>query len=319
MLDPVLLLKAIVASAVTAAVVLVLGSRPWRKPISPTAPVSSVLGLVLGFYVGCAVLGVDVHWPPREDQDRLLLVLIPTALLGELLAASTGPARYLSWVVRAVVVAGAAPILLYQSVYITDLSGSGSREWSPQQTWLILGGLAVALGLVWLAMCLLAERPGGRSVPLVVALTTAGVAGAVMLSGYASGGQLGLPLAGALVGVTIASLLLPTPASLSGMSAVGIVGLFALLVVGRFFGSLPTFPALVLFLAPLLCWLPEFPLRFRALTRLTMVGAPVCIALVLVMQNFIRESGLAEVSTKKAATPAEIAEPSVQDYLDFRK
>jgi hypothetical protein len=37
------------------------------------------------------------------------------------------------------------------------------------------------------------------------------------------------------------------------------------------------------------------------------------------MQNFIRESGLAEVSTKKAATPAEIAEPSVQDYLDFRK
>jgi hypothetical protein len=315
--DPVVFLKAILAAAATAAIVLLLGSRPWRTPRPVAAPVSSVLGLGLGFYVGCAVLGVNPHWPPVEDQDRLLFILIPAAIVCELVAAIPGRVRHLTWLLRVAVAAGATRVLLDNSIYIADLAGPGSREWSSDRTWKILGGLAVALGLVWAALGLLSRRSAGRSVPLVVALAATGGAGAVMLSGYASGGQLGLPLGAALVGVTIASLVLPTPPALNGVTGIGVVGLFALLVVGRFFGSLPTVPALLLFLAPLLCWLTELPPRFRSLARLGLAGVPVGIALLLVVQNFIRDSEPASPESKDPAS--EVTQPTIQDYLDFRK
>lgn len=315
--DPVLLLKAFFAAAATAALVVLIGSRPWRTPRPTAAPASSVLGVGLGFYVGCWILGVVPHWPPVEDQDRLLLILIPAAVVGELIASIPGRVRHLSWLLRVVVVAGATETILYNSIYITDLAGPGTREWSPDRTWKILSGLAVTLGVVWVALGLLSRRPAGRSVPLVVALAATGAAGAIMLSGYASGGQIGLPLAAGLLGVTVASLVLPTPAALSGATGVGIVGLFALLAAGRFFGSLPKLPAVLLFLAPLLCWLPELPQRLRGLARLGLAGVPVLIALILVVQNFIRDSGLDKPAPKGPGS--EVIEPSAEDYLNFGK
>jgi hypothetical protein len=84
-----------------------------------------------------------------------------------------------------------------------------------------------------------------------------------MLSGYATGGQLALPLATSLAGCTIASLLLPRPPHADGWLGPGIVLIFGVLVIGRFFSNLGTVHALVLFFAPLLGWLPELPYLCR--------------------------------------------------------
>ena len=70
---------------------------------------------------------------------------------------------------------------------------------------------------------------------------------------------MGLPLAAALTAVVIASLALAGPADMRGVLGLGVVGLFALLIVGRFFGQVSTLNAALLFFAPLLGWLPELP------------------------------------------------------------
>jgi hypothetical protein len=138
-----------------------------------------------------------------------------------------------------------------------------------------------------------------------------------MLSGYASGGQLGLPLAAALAGAAAASLVLRDTAGLSAALGPAVVGLFSLLVIGHFFGELTTSHALLLGLAPLLCWLPEVPLVRRApawlrgLARLALVAVPLGVALVQAQQQFVQNS--AATSTQEAG------EPSLQDYMDFGK
>src|SRR5436190_10394904 len=201
--DPILILEAMGAAAATAAAVLLLCAWPWRKPGLVRSAVGSVLGIAAGFYVGCWMLGFRPHWPPSEDQDRLLLILFPAVLGLELLAAFPGRLRWLIGLARLGVAAGAAPILLHNSIYLTDAAGPGTQEWSPAQAWMIPAGLALAMASVWAALLVLDRRTPGRSLPLAVSLACAGAAVTVMLSGYASGGQLGLPLAAGLAAVVI--------------------------------------------------------------------------------------------------------------------
>ena len=72
-------------------------------------------------------------------------------------------------------------------------------------------------------------------------------------------------------------------------TGVGVVGLFALLVVGRLFADLTTLNAALLFAAPLLGWLPELlPARrgVRVALRLGLAAVPVVVALVLAQAAF---------------------------------
>jgi hypothetical protein len=329
--DPIRILEAVATAAVLAAAVVLLGGWPWRKPHPARAYAGSGLGVGLGFFAGCWLLGVQPHWPPREDQDRLLFLLIPALLGVELVAAFLGRRRWLAWFPRLILAGAAARIVLHNSIYLTDLAGPGTREWTPGQTWLILGGLAAALAATWAALALLVrptppptahsppggeERGKGRFVLLAVAMACAGAAVTVMLSGYASGGQLGLPLAGALAGATVASLALSGSPDVNGVLGVGVVGLFAVLVAGRFFGDLTTANAALLFFAPLLCWLPELPYVrtrrpwVRGVARVVLVAIPVALAVVQAYQSFV-EGSKAPSSTPNGA--------SSQDYLDFGK
>src|SRR5262245_26027521 len=109
--DPVLILGALAAAAVTAAAALLLGGWPWRKPRPAWAAAGGVLGVGLGFVVGCWLLGLRPHWPPGEDLDRLLLILFPAVVGVELVGAFLGRLRWLVWPLRAVVVAAAARVL----------------------------------------------------------------------------------------------------------------------------------------------------------------------------------------------------------------
>jgi hypothetical protein len=137
-----------------------------------------------------------------------------------------------------------------------------------------------------------------------------------MLSGYASGGQLGFPLAAALAGAVLTSLLLGKSPDLNGVLGLGVVGLFALLVIGHFFGKLTLGNAALLFFAPLLGWLPELPYArrmrplLRGTARVALTAVPVAVALVLAQQQFLMDS--------ESKSPG-ASEPSVEDYLNYGK
>jgi hypothetical protein len=322
--DYVLILEAAGAAAAWVAALGALGAWLGRAARPAWASAGGVLGVGIGFLAGCWVLGVRPHWPPREDQDRLLLVLWPAAVGVELVAVVLGTFHGLVWAPRVVVASLAAWVLLYQSSYLADLVGPGSREWTPAQAGLILSGLAVILLGVWAASAMLVrrqtlpqpERWQGFSVVLALALACVGAAVTVMLSGYATGGQLGLPLAGALAGAVAASLLTPKSPNLEGVVGLGVVGLFALLVIGCFFGGLTRANAALLFFAPLLGWLPELPYArrmgplLRGGVRVALTVVPVAVAFVLAQQKFVADS---------ERTSPGAPETTIQDYLDFGK
>ncbi len=101
-----------------------------------------------------------------------------------------------------------------------------------------------------------------------------------MLAGYIAGGAAAWPLVAALAGTSVAASRIARPLASEGAIGIGVVGLFGLLFIGRFFGALTTERALVLFFAPLLCWVTELPLlRHRkpwlvGLLRLVLVALP---------------------------------------------
>jgi hypothetical protein len=138
-----------------------------------------------------------------------------------------------------------------------------------------------------------------------------------MLSGYATGGQFGLPLASALAGVSTAALVLRGSPRAAGPLGVPIVGLFSLLVIGHFFGELTSAHAILLFCAPLLGWLPELPFVRRlppwtlGLIRVILVGILVSAVVLHAHSRFAENPG--------TASPAPGDEPSLEDYMDSGK
>jgi len=313
--DLVLIVTAMGIAAAVSAVLLFFCGWPWRAARPSWFDAGWVLGLGAGFFAGCWVLGIRPHWPPREDLDRLLAVLLPAVLVVELVAVFPRTPRWLVWALRSAVAASGAGVLLYGSSYLTDLAGPGTREWSPVQAWLVLGGLGAAEGAVWALLAILARRAPGLSHAVCLSGTSAAAALTVMLSGYATGGQAGLPLAAALLGASVAVLVLPRSSRVTGPIGVAIVGLFSLLVIGRFFGQLTSVHAILLFCAPLLGWLPELPyLRqlppwARGLARVILVGVLAAVVVVAAQRKFVEDS--------KAPSGSEPNETSIQDYMDL--
>jgi len=315
--DPILLLKAMALAAAIAALAVLLTGLPWRSPRWGIATASGVLGVALGFGISSRWLGIRATWPPKEATDRLLLVVLPVVIGVELVGAAAGKFRWIVWLLRAVVAAFAARILVDKSAYIADLSGPDSRLWDETQTTKILAGLGITLALVWAALLLQLRRPAGRAVPFAVAGTCVAAGATTMFSGYATGGgQLGLPLGASIVGAFLASLLLSGRRATGGVVSFGVVGLFSYLVIGRLFAELTTTNAALLFFAPLLCWLPELPLVrrlpvwLRSMLGILLTIVPVAIALFLAQQKFAADS------VKSAPDSGEL---SPEDYMNFGK
>jgi hypothetical protein len=325
-----------IVAAILAALLFLLFAWPWKTPRPTRTAVGGVLSVGVGFFAGGWWLGIRPQWPPREDQDRLLLILFPAVIVVEIAAAllqsgvrspnfangspdiriSNFRSIWLPWLLRLVIVALAGRVLLHDSSYITDLSGPGTRQWTSEQTWIILGGLAAALAGGWILLARLTRREPGRTVPFAIAISCAGTAVALMMSGYASGAPLAMSLAGALVGALVASLAIKGEVPLSGLLGVGVVGLFALLMIGHFFGELTWVNAALLFFAPLLGWLPEPPAlrrvgpRLRASAGILLTVVPVTIALALAQQKLVEDS--------KSPTQ-DSSEPTLEDYMNFGK
>ena len=320
--DPVLFLTAGAASAVVSAALMLLLGRPWSAPRSVRTEIGSVLGVGLGFYVGCWVLGITVGWPlpsrdRAQDLDRLLLVVTPAVMLSELLAAAPGKFRFVALAVRLFVMFGTVRVLLDSSIYITDVAGPGTREWTAGDALCVFVGTAAALAAVWGALSRLSLRSQGRSLPLVLVAACAGAALCVMLSGYVRGGQVGIPLAGALVGASIASLVLKNPVAPTGVIGIGTVGLFAILVIGRFYGSLTTLNAALLFFGPVCCWLLEVPPRFIGVARLGLVSCLVLIAVIYAGRKFAEDSAPKANSATREPAASGQREVTAEDYLNY--
>jgi hypothetical protein len=298
--NPVLMAESIAIAAVVSAVIA------WLLGRSGLA--GGAVGVGLGVLAGASVLGLTPQVPPRGALDRLLLILVPAIVLTE--SVITGRAWRVGWALRATVAALAAPLLVYGSSYVTDLSGPGSREWTTGTAAAIFTSLAAVLLLVWILLTQLATQ-ASRSATIAVAITAAGTAVTMMLSGYATGGQLGLPLAAA-VGIIAFS----DSRHASGAVAVAIVTLFSLLVIGRLFAGLTTLHAVGLFATPLLACVPDVPQlrrwgpRTRATLRVVLTAVPVILVLWLAQQKFAEDSGPSSEGSSKAA---------LSDYLDYHE
>jgi hypothetical protein len=312
--DSMLILQASAVAAMLGALAL-LAARPWRQPDDRWALSCGALGVGAGWFAAACLLGFVPHFPPQEDQERLLLILLPAAVVVEALSVLM---RRAAWVARALVALAAARALLHGSVYVSDSDGSESLAWTGAEAWLILGGLGLALLANWALLSRLTQRESGPAVLPALALAAGGAGVTVMLSGYASGGQLGLLLAAALTPAALAAFAFPKSSALQGALGVGIVGLFGLLIVGRYFAGLTSTNAALLFFAPLIGWLPEVPLLRRMGPRLrraaTTASAALAVAVVvtLAVQKFNADS--------RASSDAPAAnEPTVDDYLNFGK
>jgi hypothetical protein len=314
--DPLQILEAMALSGGASALVLLVFRWTWRSPRPARAAVGEVVGIGAGFALGCWWLGVRPHWPPREDLDRLLIIVLPAAGAVELVIALLRRPAWIGWALRFIVAAGAAPALLYGSIYLTDAAGPGTRQWMLPQAVAILLALAGALAANWALLALLVRRTASHSVTIGVAVSCAGAAAIVMLSGYATGGEIGLPFAAGLAGVTVASLGISGGTKSVAALGMGVVGLFGLLAMGRFFGELHLNLACLIFFAPLLAWLPELPYavrlngRVRAFARVVLTVVPVAVALALAVRDFAHETTQGSPSS---------GEPSIQDYMDFGK
>ncbi len=181
--------------------------------------------------------------------------------------------------------------------------------------WLILGLLATAQAVSWVLLVLLARRAPGSSLTIGLAIAIGGSAITIMLSGYATGGQSGLPLSAAILGGSAVAMIPSNPARsrLTAPIGVAIVGLSSLLIIGRFFGELRTDHAVLLFVAPLLAWVPELPrLRrmptwARGLTRVILVAVLVSAVLGDAARRFAS-------STAPSATGSDESSSSDEDF-----
>jgi hypothetical protein len=295
--DPLLYLKAMGASAIVSAT-LVLAMAWRRRPAGPASMnLACVLGMGAGLAVGDSLLGLQPGWPPVNGLDRLMRIVVPAALGLELVAGFPRVPASMVWFLRASLAAAVPRILLHGSVYLT---GTGS-EWTPWQ--LVAAWIASSLLLIgcWSLLCRLSQRSAGVSIPLALGLATLCAGATIMMAGYIKGGAAALPVAATIAATAISTrsaVRRSVSSSNSGSSAIigiGSVSLFGLLFVGRFFGRLSSSSAVVMLLAPLLCWVTELPsLRqrkpwFVGMLRVVLVAIPLAVVLAFAKLAFDRD------------------------------
>jgi uncharacterized membrane protein len=296
--DVVLLVNAMAIGAIVAGAVLWLtariASRRGQRSSSFSKPGWS-------WAIGAGVLAASgatdqwPHWPALEDRARFLTLLIPLAILVATVAAAF-ESRRATWILRLGLAAVVAPILLHNTVYLADLNGSGSAEWSNSEATLILCGLAAWLAMTWMSLSALQAKTSTQTVSWLMAIDALATAVTVLLSGYFRAGVLGLGLAGSIAGATLASYITPRQLTQIGGLGVSVTGVFSVALMGRFFGALSTELMLCLLVAPLLAWGGELPwLRtlpqgWRTAARVTCVSIPLIVVVIVAQRKFTEAS-----------------------------
>ncbi|MDG2131492.1 MAG: hypothetical protein P8K08_26070 [Fuerstiella sp.] len=292
-----LYVKAMVSAAAVSALCVLATVVVRRKTDRSWLNTACVSGIGFGLAVGCGVLSLLPVWPPANGLDRFLTVLVPAVLSIELLAGIQRVPLSFLWALRIGLATAAPLILLYGSVYLSGFD----NDWPLRRTSTVMAACSALLTGVWALLGRLAQRSPGVSIPFAVCLTTQCAGLTVMMAGYIKGGAAALLLVAVLLATIIAARLMArrfgevaencTLATLG----VGVVSLFGVLFIGRFFGRLSTGSALIMLLAPLICWATELPqLRHRkpwvvGWLRITLVSVPLVFVLVEAKRDFVRD------------------------------
>jgi hypothetical protein len=334
--DPISYLKASIAALIASAMIVLAFRLILRTSVHSIAAVICVLAVGVGVATGYDVLQFSWTWPPASALNRFLMIVLPAAVIVELLAAVIGrdetvnsAARrhgYLSAPgLRLALYASAGRILLHDSVYLGEVGSGNPDAWTSAQSVATLGGGFAGLTAVWSVLCRLSERSaaGSITVSLAIAIQCTGLT--TMMAGYIKGGAAAFPLTAALVGTALASplLLKGNGASdkkyLQGAISIGVVGLFSLLCIGHYFGQLTSLRAIVLFLTPLLCWTSELPgLRSRSAwqksgVRLIAVTVVLAAVLFVAKQDFDRKMAPLLVGVNLPETGRDLSSGSESD------
>ena len=291
--DPVEILIALAAAAGTSAA-LAVGWLGRRLPVGDFSMLGA-LGAFVGLFVGCWFLQLKPHWPPAEDRDRFLLIIVPALLIVELVVRPLCRWPVLIWILRGALALLVAPILLHNSIYLANLDNPGPEQWDIRRALIIFARAAALLGSLWAALVRLAASIAGPTAVVALGLVIAGAGVVVMLSGYATGGQMGLVLAASLAGTILVSMFSSSTSTWIPVIGLGVVGLFALLTIGLFFGELSALNAALVWIGACLCWVPDHSptlrrqsTRVRGILRVVLPLIPVTVALVLAQQEFAR-------------------------------
>lgn len=286
--DPVLYGEAVLAAA-GASAIFVLALGRFRKPASATRmSIAVVAAIALGILAGCAVLQIYPGWPAASALARLVSIVLPAVIGIELVAAFPRVPQRFVWLLRFAIAAAAGRILLHGSVYLDGRS----QEWTISRTNAALAISAGVLAAEWWTLNWLSRRAAPTSVSLALAAASLAAGLATMMAGYLRGGEAALPVVAALAGTSVALWTVTKRPNVDGAIGFGVVGLFGLLFVGRFFGGLTTATALTVLLAPVLCVATEIP-RFRSRTpwivgmlRLGFVAIPLMIVMADAKRDF---------------------------------
>jgi len=198
-------------------------------------------------------------FPPSEASDWPW----PCAVAGALFGAATLGRRASSsarFVLRLIAAGAAAFVVL----------AAWRRGAEPATARLTLVVVAAAGALAW--SVLEAPRTGASAfLPALLALTAAGAATAIGLSGSVKLALLAGALASVLSAAAIAAGLRLAPPSLEGAVAPSVLTLLSLVVAATFYSDLPRTSALLLAAAPCATWLPRLALGERARRRVVLV------------------------------------------------
>lgn len=218
-----------------------------------------------GYFAGHVCITGWTAFPPTDTTNWLPYFALAAAAVGSLAFLLNSKAARIA--VLGGVCVGAMRLLLAPKF----LYG-----WSAEQGWLWVGGLGCAALLLTLSLAAMARRSLiAMEPPLLLAIVSAGTAGALMLSGSLLLGQFAAVLSAAVLG----SLVLTWRGRIEGdgvASVFSLVGV-ALLASGYFFAELPALSAVLLATAPVGALIPiriSAP-RWAAAVRVAVVVAVV--------------------------------------------
>lgn len=309
--DPFQYTMALLAAFAVSVIAVAGARRVLRLRAHRLANVFEVFGVTAGLVAGYRVLQFELEWPPANAINRFLTIVLPAAVIIELVSGfariptqcearrlkDAGLLSFFVLILRIGFFASIGRILLHNSVYL-GASPNIAGTLSGWQIFVLLTTSAVLLTSMWLVLSSLAKRDVPESViaSLSLSIMTAGMS--IMLAGYIKGGVAAFPIAASLIGVVMTnSIVRPefcvsNGCSFQSLIGLGVTSLFSLLWIGSFFGQLPTVDAIMIFLAPTLCWVSEFSVfrqmksRRKVALRLVAVAIPLAIQLLIAKRTF---------------------------------
>ena len=290
--EPLLYIKAMGIAAIVSALFVFSFAR-WGHAKNDSAMLNKfcVFGIGLGLTAALYVLRLNLTWPPANGLDRLLSIVVPITLFVELLGGFKRTPEWLVWCLRFGIALLIPRILLHNSVYVRFFD----EQWTRWHAFGLTISCSLFLVTAWRSLYWLQKRWPGISILSSLSLTTLCAGITIMMAGYVQGGAVAFPVAMSLAGVTLAHRIIEKHANSVASLGFGVVSLFGVLFIGRFFGRLSTSGALVLMCAPLLCWIAELRLIKRQkpwvieTVRVTLVAILLLIVLMIAKRTFDRE------------------------------